>query len=98
MLHLKKKIPEDITILHLCTENLNDMIYSSWDIKCNRQILLIMDHFLPFYPTNSPKNEFQKMKTTPRDIIILHKCTKNYDQMMYGSGDMVRNGQIDGQK
>ena len=26
----------------------------------------------------------------PGDIIILHMCTKNYDQMMYGSWDMVR--------
>ena len=25
----------------------------------------------------------------PGDIIILHKCTKNYDQMMYDSSDMV---------
>ena len=30
------------------------------------------------------------MKKPPGDIIILHKCTKNYDQMMYGSWDMVR--------
>ena len=27
---------------------------------------------------------FKKMKKTPGDIIILRKCTKNYDQMMYG--------------
>ena len=46
---------------------------------------------MPFYPPNSPKNpNFEKIKTTPRDIIILHTCTKNYDQMMYGSWDMVR--------
>ena len=32
------------------------------------------------------------MKKTPGDIIILHKCTKNYDQMMYGFWDMVRDG------
>ena len=25
------------------------------------------------------------MKKTPRDIITLHICTKNYDHMMYGS-------------
>ena len=35
------------------------------------------------------------MKKTPGDI-ILHKCNKNYDQMMYGSGDMLRNRQTDG--
>ena len=50
-----------------------------------------MGHFLLFYPTNSPKNQnFEKMKTIPGDIIILHMCNKNYDQMMYGSWDMVR--------
>ena len=31
------------------------------------------------------------------DIIILQMCTKNYDQMMYGSWDMWRmDGQRDG--
>ena len=29
------------------------------------------------------------MKKTPGDIIISHKCTKNNDQMMYSSWDMV---------
>ena len=32
----------------------------------------------------------QKKKKAPRDIIILHTCTENYDQVMYGSQDMVR--------
>ena len=36
------------------------------------------------------------MKKTPEDIIILYMCTKNYDQMNYGSRDMVRDG-FDGQ-
>ena len=50
---------------------------------------------LPFYPPspplpNSPKNQnFQKMKKTSGDIIILHMCTKNYDQIMYISWNMV---------
>ena len=30
------------------------------------------------------------MKKTPGDIIILHMCTKNYDEAMYGCWDMVR--------
>ena len=30
------------------------------------------------------------------DIIILHKCIKNYDQMMYGSWEMVRDRRMDG--
>ena len=36
-----------------------------------------------------------KMKKTPGDIIILHILTKIYDQMMYGSWDMVRDRQTD---
>ena len=33
----------------------------------------------------------------PADIIILRMCTKYYDQMMYGSQDMVHNRRIDRQ-
>ena len=47
---------------------------------------------------NSPKNQnFEEMKEMPGDIIILHMCTKTYDQIMYGSWDMVPEGQTDGQ-
>ena len=35
------------------------------------------------------------MKKVSADIIILHLCTKNYDHMMYGSWDMMSNGQMD---
>ena len=52
-----------------------------------------MGYFLPFYPTNNPKNQnFTKMKKAPRDIITLPRCTKNYDQMMY-SWDMMHDGE-----
>ena len=52
-----------------------------------------MDRFLPFYPNNNSKNQnFEKLKKIPGDIIILHKCPKNHDHMLYGSWDMVRNG------
>ena len=43
------------------------------------------------------KNKTKKKKTTG-DIIILHMCTKTYDQMMYSSRDMVPNRQMDGLK
>ena len=33
----------------------------------------------------------------PGDIIILHMFTKNYDQMMYGSWDMLHKGRMDEQ-
>ena len=37
-------------------------------------------------PPNSLKNQnFEKMKKQPGNTIILHMCTKNDDQMMYGS-------------
>ena len=49
-----------------------------------------MGYFLHFYSSNSPKNQnFEKMKKTPGDIIILHTYTKNYDQMMHSSWDVV---------
>ena len=46
-------------------------------------------HFLPFYLCNNPENQnFEKMKKTPSDIIILHLCTTNDNHMMYDSWDM----------
>ena len=55
-----------------------------------------MGYFLPFYPLNSPKNQnLKQMKKIPGDI-MLHMCTKNYDQMMYGYRDMVHDRQMDG--
>ena len=58
------------------------------------EFFVILDHFLPFYPPNNLKNQnFEKMKETLGDIIILHKCTINNIHMMYGSWDMKRDGQ-----
>ena len=63
----KDKNPGDITILHLWTKNPDDMIYSSWDIECDRMKLVIMENLLPFYPLPPrPKNlknqNFKKCK------------------------------------
>ena len=66
------------------------MIYSSWDIECDRLKLVIMGHFLHFYPPpiKKPKNQnLKKMKKVARDIIILHKCTKNHNYMRCSSWD-----------
>ena len=55
-------------------------------------IFVILSHFLPFYPTNNPKNKIlkkMKKKKMPGDIIILHKCTKNHDHMLYCSWDIM---------
>ena len=63
------------------------------------EFFVILSHFLHFYTTNNPKNQnFEKMKkkkkkkTTPGEFIILHKCTKNHDHMLYCSWDMACDG------
>ena len=59
--------------------------YEAWQTE----FFVILDHFLPFYPPNNPKNQnFEKMKKPPGDIITLHMCTINDNHMMYGSWDM----------
>ena len=64
------------------------MIYSSWDIEQNKLKLQILGHFLPFYPPkNLKKSKFWKMEKFAGDTIILHKCTKNHNHMMYSSRD-----------
>ena len=66
------------------------MVYSSWDIVCDRLKLAILDHFLPFYtpPPKKPKNlNFEKTKKNAGDIIILPTCTKNHNHMRYASWD-----------
>ena len=42
---------------------------------------------------NSPKNQnFKQMKKDPRDTIILHKCTKNHNHVLYCSWDIAHDG------
>ena len=90
-----KKTTGYIIILYKRTKNDNHMIYGSWDMTfLNRQnFFVILGHFFALLPFKSPKNEnIKKMKKIPRDIIILHNCTKTHDQMLYCSWDMVRGG------
>ena len=91
-----KKTPEDIIILQMYTINGSHMMYVSWNMESNRQkFFLILDHFLHFYPPNTPKKSksWKKKKKPSGDIIILHMCTINDSHMMYGSWDMEWNGQ-----
>ena len=55
-------------------------------------MFFILDNFLPFYLARyltilpCPFTylwKFQNNEKTPGDIIILHKCTKNHDHMLY---------------
>ena len=60
--------------------------------------VIVIFHFVLFFYPNSPKNQnFMKMKKTPENIIIFHICSKNYDQMMYSSWDMVHDRWTDRQ-
>ena len=94
-----KKNPEDIIILHMSTINKNHIMYYSWDMECYRQnFFLFWTIFGPFTPPtplhNSKNHNFEKMKRTPGDIMILHKCTINDNYMIYGSWDINHNSQI----
>ena len=91
-----KKIAGDIIILHKCTKNYDHMLYCSWDMACDRWNcnFSFWAIFLPFTPLTAQKIKIlKKWKRHQGDIIILHTCNKNYDQMMYSSWDIVCNGQ-----
>ena len=47
---------------------------------------------LPHPPLTAQKMKISKMKKNPGDIIILYKCTKNHDHLLYCSRDVVRDG------
>ena len=53
------KTSGDIIILHLCTRNLDDMIYTSWDIECDSNYGSFFTLLHPL-PLNSQKSEFWK--------------------------------------
>ena len=81
MLYFKKKIKKNTWRYHYFTsahQNLNDMIYSSWDIEHEGLKLLVLGHFLPFDPPKNPKNQNFEKKIAG-DIIILHMYTKNHN-------------------
>ena len=63
-------------------------MYGFWDIKCKGQSFLSFWAIFALDPPKNPKNQnFEKIKKTLRDIIILHLSITNDDHMMYGSWD-----------
>ena len=85
-----KKAPRDI----LCMRTINDnhMKYGSWDMVRDSQAFLSFWAILcPFTPLATSNIKILKMKKTPGDIIILHKCTKNHDHILYCSWGMACN-------
>ena len=70
-----EKTPEAIIILQMRTINDSHMIYGSWDTECNGQnVLSFWTVFCPFTPLKT--QNFDKLKKSPGDIIILNKCSK----------------------
>ena len=85
------KKPGDTIILNKCTINYNSMMYDSWDMEWDRQnFLSFWTISWPFIAPNDPKNQnFETMEKNPGDIIILLKCAKNHDHMLYCSWHMA---------
>ena len=80
------------------------MMYTVPEVWCVTDVTFIswLGLFFFFFYPSCPTAQKIKMgkkwkKKTPWDIIILHIYTKNYDQMMYSSWEMVCNRQTDGQ-
>ena len=91
-----KKTLEDIIILQMFTINNSHLIYGFSDRECNRQnILSFWTVFCPFTPLTIQKIKILKnWKKNPGYAIILYKCTRNLDHMLYCSLDMAHNGLI----
>ena len=70
---------------------LYNVCFQVWSLT--DRIFVILGHFLPFQLPDYPKcQNFKIEKKTHSDIIILHKCTKNHNNMLHCSWDMARNG------
>ena len=64
-------------------------------MECDRHnFLSFWAIFAILTPNNQKSQNFEKMKKTLGDIIILHLCTRNDNHMMYGSSDIKHNRQI----
>ena len=69
--------------------------YDIWFLRYQLKQTDFLCHLGPFFallrppPLTAPKDENIKKLKTPGDIIILHKCAKNHDYMLYCSWDMA---------
>ena len=81
-----KKIAGDIIILYMCTKNHNHMMYGSWDMECDRHNFLSL--WTVFCPMDPENQNFEKMKETLEDIIILQISHKwqSYDIWFFRHG------------
>ena len=94
----KKQKPLEISSFYTNVSKALIICYTVPKIRCVTDIILIFYLGLFFAllpPKNSKHQNFRKMKKLPRDIIILHMFTTNNDDMIYGSWNMMRDGQTD---
>ena len=66
--------------------------YTVREIWCVMDVIVffIVDIFCTFTPLKAQKTKIsKKKKKSPGDVIILHKCAKNIDYMLYCSWDMA---------
>ena len=70
----------------LWSDNLRFQKYGAWQMEV---LFLIFDYFFPFNFSRSPKNKKVEENYKKTGDMILHICTKNYGQMIYGFWDMV---------
>ena len=66
----------EISSFYICVPKIIFRWCTVPEIRCVMDLIIfILGHFLLFNPPNKPKNQnFEKMKKTPGDIIILHMC------------------------
>ena len=72
----------------MCTINGNQIKYCMVPemLSTTDRIFCHFGQAFAYLPPKSLKNlNFVKMKKTPEDIIILHKCNKNQDNMLHCS-------------
>ena len=84
---LKKKLKTLEISCNTCVPYL--IVPEIWSTT-DRIFLVILGHFLSYPPNNLENQNFEKMKTN--GDIILHKCSKNRDHMLYCSWDMAFDG------
>ena len=68
----KKKTAEDIFILHKCTINENHIMYGASYAAWKTEFFVILDHILPFYPTNNLL--FGKKRKNHLELLSFHTC------------------------
>ena len=92
MLHFFKKKEKHLEIALLYTHVPNDLdniIYSSWYIECDRLKSVILGHFLPFYPPKNLKDQnFEKNEKSCQRYYHFTHLHQKYNHLMYGSWDI----------